>query len=278
MGTDFSVSMCVYAGDRAEHFDTALQSVAAQSLLPTELVLAVDGPIPPATETVIDKYRGVFADAGVAFSLVRLEENRGHGVARRASFERCACPLIALMDADDISEKQRFEKQIAAFAADPTLSIVGGHVAEFADNDPERIVARRLVKLTDAEIKEDMKARCPMNQPTVMFKKEDVEAVGGYVDWFCNEDYYLWIRLALAGKRFCNIDACLVRMRVDGDYYKRRGGMRYFLSERRLQRLLLDEGLISPARYLLNTGKRFAVQLLLPDALRGWVFNTFARQ
>jgi hypothetical protein len=27
---------------------------------------------------------------------------------------------------------------------------------------------------------------------TVMFKKDAVLEAGGYIDWYCNEDYYLW--------------------------------------------------------------------------------------
>jgi hypothetical protein len=35
-----------------------------------------------------------------------------------------------------------------------------------------------------------------MNQVSVMFKKSFAETAGGYIDWFCEEDYYLWIRIA----------------------------------------------------------------------------------
>ena len=41
-----------------------------------------------------------------------------------------------------------------------------------------------------------------MNLVTVMFRKDYVQAVGGYQEWFCEEDYYLWIRLAKAGYTF----------------------------------------------------------------------------
>ena len=181
------------------------------------------------------------------------------------------------MDADDISVADRFQKEIEVFKQDSSLSVVGSHVAEFTDN-PEEIKSRRTVSLTDDEIKRDMRGRCPVNQPTVMFKKKDVAEVGGYIDWFCNEDYYLWIRLAQANKRFANVDECLVKMRVDQKSYQRRGGLKYFRSERNIQRLMLRSGMITPAVYLVNVAKRFIVQLLLPNSLRGWVFNKFARE
>lgn len=36
---------------------------------------------------------------------------------------------------------------------------------------------------------------------TVMFRKSDIMSVGNYKEWFLNEDYYLWIRLALANQK-----------------------------------------------------------------------------
>ena len=52
----FSVSMCVYGGDKAEWFDTALGSVIDQTVPPDEIVLVVDGAIPESIQLVIDKY------------------------------------------------------------------------------------------------------------------------------------------------------------------------------------------------------------------------------
>lgn len=278
LAPEFSVSMCVYAGDNAEAFDQALNSVIDQTVKPTEIVLTIDGPIPDTIASVIEKYKIKLEGTDVAFKIIQFEKNMGHGEARRKSIDNCSCSLVAIMDADDISARDRFEKEVAAFIADPDLSIVGSHVSEFLNDDPENITAKRLVKLSDEEIKQDMSVRCPMNQPTVMFKKDDVIEVGGYIDWFCNEDYYLWIRLALANKKFLNIDDCLVNMRVDEGSYQRRGGFKYYSSEARIQKLLLNNGLIGRPRYFVNNAKRFIVQVMMPNAVRGWVFKRFARK
>ena len=50
MNQEFSVSMCVYGGDDPAFFDAALGSVISQTVPPSEIVLTVDGPIPPDTE------------------------------------------------------------------------------------------------------------------------------------------------------------------------------------------------------------------------------------
>ena len=113
---------------------------------------------------------------------------------------------------------------------------------------------------------------------TVMFKKSSVDAVGGFIDWYCDEDYYLWIRMALAGMRFANVADTLVSVRVGEDMYKRRGGWKYFKSEAKLQKFMRKNKVISFSTYTVNVTKRLIVQVLLPNRLRGWVFKKFARE
>lgn len=84
--------------------------------------------------------------------------------------------MIALMDADDLSVPDRFEKQLAVFVQNPSLSIVGGNIQEFIGT-PDKCVGKRIVPEKDSDIKIYMKKRCPMNQVTVMFRKADVEEV-----------------------------------------------------------------------------------------------------
>lgn len=116
-----------------------------------------------------------------------------------------------------------------------------------------------------------------MNLQTVMFRKKDVMDVGGFIDWYCEEDYYLWIRLAQAGLKFHNHQESFVNVRVGKGMYQRRGGMKYFKSEARLQKYMWQHGLIGITKYFYNVAIRFAVQVVMPNWLRGWVFQTFAR-
>ena len=116
-----------------------------------------------------------------------------------------------------------------------------------------------------------------MNQVTVMFRRADVAEVGGYIDWFCEEDYYLWLRMALAKKQFANVPENLVNVRVGKEMYRRRGGWKYFKSEAGLQKFMLRKKLISVPTYAANVTKRLIVQVFLPNKLRGWVFRKFAR-
>lgn len=272
MCKDFSVSMCVYGGDNPEWFCSAVDSILDQTLPPTEIVLVVDGPIPETLNIAINKYK-----ENPIFNVYRLKENQGHGKARRIGLNKCSCKYVALMDADDISTHDRFKLQMDKFIADASLDIVGGNMSEFIGS-PENIVSRRIVPLTDEEIKDYMKHRCPMNQVTVMFKKDSVQKAGGYIDWYCEEDYYLWIRMYLKNMKFANCEENLVNVRTGVGQYQRRGGFKYFRSEARLQRYMLGKGVIGFTTYFINVMERFMVQVLLPNHLRGWIFQKFARK
>lgn len=268
----FSVSLCVYKNDNAEHFREALESLFNQTRKPSEIVLVVDGPIPDALNKIIlSKEREPW------FKVIRLPVNVGHGNARRIGLENCSYELVALMDADDICAADRFEKQFICFAKDEKISVVGGNIQEFIDS-VDNVVGFRIVPQNDSEIKSFLKRRCPFNQMTVMFKRSEVEKAGGYLDWYCNEDYFLWIRMFRNKATFKNLKDCLVYVRVGKEMYQRRGGWKYFKSEAKLQGYLLNHSIINIFTYISNIAIRFILQVMMPNSVRGLVFRKFARK
>lgn len=269
----FSVSISVYKNDDPSHFKSAIESVYKQTLKPNEVVLVVDGPV----NDEISKITHNFKKINPNFKVIWLKENLGHAGARRVGLENCSNEIIALMDSDDLSEKDRFEKQIKVLLKNKNISVVGGQIEEF-DDDKNKIIGNRFVPLEDKDIKEYMKYRCPMNQVTVMFRKQDILKAGGYLDWHNNEDYYLWIRMVLANQKFRNLNDILVRVRVNDNMYKRRGGWLYYKSEKKIQKLMLNNKIISKYRYLINTSLRFIIQVLIPNYLRRYLFVKLFRK
>ena len=271
----FSVAISVYKNDSPEYFDVALASITTeQTVKPNEIVLVVDGPVPDGINSVIAKYEALYPDM---FQVVRLEKNGGLGNALRLAVEKANYELIARMDSDDIALPTRFEQQLICFAQEPKLDIVGGDITEFI-GEANNIVGKRVVPQKDADVKAYMQTRCAMNHVTVMYKKSAVLKVGNYIDWFWNEDYYLWIRMQQEDCYFANTGTVLVNVRSGADMYQRRGGKRYFESEKGLQDYMLEHKMISRSTYCMNVLKRWIVQVALPNSVRGWVFRTFARE
>lgn len=270
----FSVAMSVYKSDNPNFFDRALSSITdEQTIIPNEIVLVVDGPVNDEINAVIDKYESKYE----IFKVIRLEQNGGLGNALKIAVENSSNELIARMDSDDVSVSTRFEEQLKYFETNPEIDIVGGDITEFIGEE-NNIVGKRSVPLSNESIREYMKTRCAMNHVSVMYKKKAVESAGGYQDWFWNEDYYLWIRMWLNGAVFANTGSVLVNVRVGEEMYQRRGGSKYFESEKGLQDYMLKNKMINHSTYIKNVAKRLIVQKLMPNKLRGWVFRTFARK
>lgn len=270
----FSVAMSVYKSDNPDFFDRALSSITdEQTIIPNEIVLVVDGSVNDEINAVIDKYEGKYE----IFKVIRLEQNGGLGNALKIAVENSGNELIARMDSDDVSVSTRFEEQLKYFAMNPEIDIVGGDITEFIGEE-NNIVGKRSVPLSNESIREYMKTRCAMNHVSVMYKKKAVESAGGYQDWFWNEDYYLWIRMWLNGAVFANTGRVLVNVRVGKEMYQRRGGSKYFESEKGLQDYMLKNKMINHLTYIKNVAKRLIIQKLMPNKLRGWVFRTFARK
>lgn len=269
----FSVCMSVYKNDKPADFLIAVRSIIKQTLKPSEIIMVVDGPIPNELEEAINTIKAEYGD----FKLVRFETNQGHAAARQAGVDNASYELVAVMDSDDIARPDRFERQLTFLQENPDVDIVGGQIDEFI-GEVDNVVGQRAVPCTDKEIKVYLKSRCPMNLMTILAKKESIQKVGGYIDWFCEEDYYLWIRMTLAGCKFANLPNTLVDVRVGKEMYQRRGGWKYFKSEASLQHYMWKNRVIGLGRYIYNVAIRFAVQVAMPNSLRGWVFRTFARK
>lgn len=82
----------------------------------------------------------------------------------------------------------------------------------------------------------------------------------------------------LNGAMFGNTGTVLVDVRVGEEMYQRRGGKKYFKSEKGLQDYMLEHNMIGFGTYVMNVSKRFVVQKILPNSARGWVFRKFARK
>ena len=270
----YSVLMSLYIKEDAENFRTAINSMINQTCPPEEIVLVEDGALTDELYVVINEIKE--AHPGLITSVIH-EKNQGLGLALQHGLEVSRNELVARMDTDDIAVPDRCEKQLIFMKENPDVAIVGGQIDEFI-NAESNIVGKREVPTTNKELREYIQKRCPFNHMTVMFRKSDIMSVGNYKEWFLNEDYYLWIRLALANKKFANLPEILVHVRTGADMYQRRGGMKYFVSERDIQKFMYEQGVIGYPRYVINVSERLILQVLMPNWLRGIVFRVFARK
>ena len=268
----FSVLMSVYAKDNPAFFKEALDSVINQTRQPDEIVIVEDGIVPEEIKQILSEYKDKFD----FIKSVVLEKNCGLGIALQKGLEQCSFNIVARMDSDDISLPDRFKKQIKCFENDKDLSVLGGYIEEI-DAQSLKTLSRRTVPLTDIEIKKRIKSRAPFNHVTVMFKKDVILKAGGYRNLYCFEDYDLWARIAVENLKMQNLSGVLVLVRINENLYKRRGGWKYFKSNKAVQDELFKLGVISFPLYCVNVIVRFTVQVLMPSFARSLFYKIFLR-
>lgn len=274
MNKPFSVLMSLYKNDRPDFFRTAVESISIkQTLRPMEIIIVVDGPIPENLDSELKALCKEIPE----IKPVRLEKNGGLGNALKIGMENVSNELVARMDSDDISLTDRFEKQVPFMVENKDIAVCGGQMSEFIDH-PDNIVGYRYVPLSFKECKKYFRDRDPLNHVTVMLRKSAVMEAGNYLPWHLDEDTYLWGRILKKGFKIANLPDILVNVRVGKEMYARRGGWKYFKSDVKILKWKLDNGLTGYGRYAYNYLVRFAVQVVMPNRLRGWVFKNLLRQ
>lgn len=264
----YSVFINVCAGDTAEGFSKAFQSIKEQIPPPDQIVVCADD----LHGELLEKVR---ACEGLA-DVIYISANGDHAIARNAALSECTNEIVGVMDADDIALPGRF-KTLLELMHSSNAHVVGGAIREF-DKVCGKMQKARFLPDTDAKIKKYLKKRCPFNHMTVIYKKSAVEESGGYRSLYCNEDYFLWVRMAQKGFTFANTDQVLCLAGVSDSSYARRGGGEFFESEKSLQRYMLDNGMIGRFRYAFNITVRFAVQRLMPIKTRKMFYSVFLRR
>lgn len=267
----YAVLMSCYAKDRPEWLSLALESMAAQTLRPTEVVLVFDGPLTEGLVAAVDAF-----DAAHPGLLVRvpLERNVGLGPALNAGLARCSCDVVARMDADDFSRPARLERQLAKLAEG--YDMVGCNATEFS-GDVDSPNSERVMPETHDEIVRFAKRRAPFVHPAFVVRRSSLEAVGGYRSVPYAEDFDLFIRLLRAGSRGYNLQEPLVAVRVDDDVYRRRGGLGYARDMLSFNALELREGWFSPAEFFVRSAANVGVALI-PNGARDLVYKRLLRR
>lgn len=270
---NYSVLMSVYFKEKPEYLYTSMESMFQQTIPTNDFVLVCDGELTEDLERVINEMEKLH---GEILNVIRLPKNGGLGNALNEGMKHCKNDLIARMDSDDISKPYRCEEQLAIFKQSPELSIVSATIEEF-DGEPEQIIDRRILPEIHEQIIKFAKRRNPFNHPCVMYKKSDVMNAGGYQDFYLLEDYFLWIRMLMIGKKGYNIQNSLLLMRAGNGLYNRRSGKKYAVSQKKLFQYMFQKGFINLQQYILSVAIRSGIALV-PTKFRKFVYRVFLRK
>lgn len=269
---NYSVLMSVYRKDDPIWLHEAIFSILNSSLKTNDFVIVKDGPVTKEIENVINdfqkEYKGIF-------NIIELKKNVGLGPALNKGVLACKNELVARIDADDISCKDRTLKQIKVFENND-IDICGTMAKEFKENISNICGLAEFPK-THEDIVKYAKKRNPFCHPSVMFKKSAVLKAGNYQSCHLCEDYDLWIRMINSGSKCYNIDEYLHYWRVSDDFYKRRSGFKYLKSILTFFNRQYKNGFLNIFEYLNAVFVRTIVYLM-PNKLRGFIYKKFLRK
>lgn len=177
VGTDVpAVSVLMPAYNAGAYIGRAISSILEQTLANIELIVG-DDQSTDNTWQIINQ----LAERDHRIHIFRNETNSGPAVTtnRAASFARA--PLLAGMDADDISLPTRLEKQKAVLDARPEIAVLGTYVSHA--NDKDEVLSLSPTGPTTVAEFEDLRRK---GEPTLvfggtaMYRRELFELVGGF--------------------------------------------------------------------------------------------------
>jgi glycosyltransferase involved in cell wall biosynthesis len=192
-------------------FDAAIRSIAAQDMREWELLLIANNPSEAAAAIA---QRWAARD-----SRIRLLEEPQQGIAYalNTGLRHARAPLIARMDADDLSAPERLGMQQRFLDAHPQIGLVSCRT-KFVSSLAASGGYRRFVDWQNGILSPEAHARnrfveSPVAHPSVMFRRGLVDDWGAYDTGPVPEDYELWLRWMAQGVAFCKLPQALLTWR-----------------------------------------------------------------
>jgi glycosyltransferase involved in cell wall biosynthesis len=214
------VSILLPVANAGQYLEQCRYSLERQSLTDIEVVAVDDGSDDGSGE-LLDSW----ADDD---SRVRVFHEPASGLVATLNLGLAACraPLVARMDADDVSHPERLRIQADLLFENRDVGVVSCLVKHFPRRDVGEgfLVYERWLNslLSHEQMARERFVESPLAHPSAMSRREVLTGVGGYHDCGWPEDYDLWLRLMEAGVRFAKVERPLFFWREHGGRLTRR--------------------------------------------------------
>jgi alpha-1,3-rhamnosyltransferase len=208
------VSVVISSYNHADYVEAAILSVLRQTYPRVELLVVDDG----STDASVERIRRLQAVHGFDF---REQENQGLARTLNGLVARAQGELIAPFGSDDIMLPDRLEKQVGYMADKPEVGICAGNVLRIdalgRPLDRQSLHPRRRLDFEDVFL--NRKPGAPA--PTLLFRREALDAVGGFDPEIRLEDVYVELAIARKGYLIDVMQDSLAQYRMhDTNTYK----------------------------------------------------------
>src|SRR5262245_1941316 len=199
------VTIIVPSFNYARFIYQSLDSVLAQTWRNWECVVVDDGSTDDTRAVVMS-----YAERDPRIRYIH-QENRGLSAARNKGIERSRGEFLQFLDADDLIEERKLEKQIEFLRNHRDVDIVYGGVMSFTSVEGDRIIGgEELTWLPSISGSERDALLALIRQPfpahSALIRRSVIADVGLFDERLkACEDGHFWVRCAAIGKRFRQI-------------------------------------------------------------------------
>lgn len=209
------ISIIIPVYNAASYIDDCIESLLSQTYQNIEILLCDDCSTDNSRE-ILKKY-----ESNTRCKVLYNEKNLRQASTRNRCIQIASGDFIMMQDADDIATPDRVEKLLTGFDDSEKIDFVSSSCFLFDENGKYGAIHNK----KKFPQQKDLLKGIPFVHASSMFKREALNAVGGYrISKMTRrgEDYDLIMRLYAAGFRGKNIDDELYGYRVDKDCYSRR--------------------------------------------------------
>lgn len=200
-----SVLMSVYNETRCQ-IEMAIDSVLKQTFKELELIIVNDNPDSEEIEDILNKIR--IKDDRVI--IIKNDKNVGLAISLNKAANIAKGDIFARVDADDISDYNRFEKEYAYIESGYDLVTTGFHYI----NENAKDIDGKIVYYSEKMVGDLLPYGNTIHHPTTMMTRKIFEKAGGYRNFPCAQDYDLWLRMYEKGAKIFMINEDLFAYRV----------------------------------------------------------------
>jgi len=200
------ISVIIPSFNRAKYLGDTIRSVLGQSFQDFEIIIVDDGSTDNTKEIVLDFQK---RDNRIKYLY---QNNKGTSSAKNTGIKLSQGDFLQFLDSDDLIEEKKLEVQVYHLNTNPDTDIVYSDARFFPDED----IAKRYYSLdgknrpwmpkisgSGEELLKLLLSRNIMPTSAPLLRKNIFKIIKPFDEsLICYEDWDLWIRCALANKKF----------------------------------------------------------------------------
>ncbi|MEM7714189.1 MAG: glycosyltransferase [Cyanobacteria bacterium P01_A01_bin.68] len=180
-------SIIIPAYNAIKYLPETLESVLKQTFTNFEVLIIDDG----SSDSIVEWAADIIDPRVKLIS----QNNQGVSAARNTGIKKSKGEYIAFLDADDLWEATKLEKQLQCFKNNPSLGLV--HTAMILIDEEGKSLGRTFTSNVDGDALKALLEQNTIVTSSVTVRRNCLETVGNFDNKLrSSEDWELWVRLA----------------------------------------------------------------------------------